>query len=213
MLETLKSKLICLLNELPKNNLVCLTSGNVSIRDVDTGLVLIKPSGIPFSDILEEDIVILKENGEIVEGKRKPSSDTFSHLYIYRNMKKINGIVHTHSCYATCFAALGWNIPVFFTETAEEFGGEIPCSDFVLIGDEQIGEQVVRFGKQCNSILLKKHGVFTIAETGRRAVDLAILTENSARIAWLALQLGQPEKIDPQDIEKLFDRQQNVYGQ
>jgi len=213
MLETLKSKLIYLLNELPKNNLVCLTSGNVSLRDVDTGLILIKPSGIPFSDILEEDIVILKENGEIVEGKRKPSSDTFSHLYIYRNMKEINGIVHTHSCYATCFAALGWNIPVFITETAEEFGGEIPCSDFVLIGDEQIGEQVVRFGKQCNSVLLKKHGVFTIAENGRRAVDLAILTENSARIAWLALQLGQPEKIDPQDIEKLFDRQQNVYGQ
>jgi len=213
MLENLKSKLITFLNELPENNLVCLTSGNVSMRDVNTGLILIKPSGIPFEYIHENDVVVLKENGEIVEGDRKPSSDTVSHLFIYRNMKEINGIVHTHSNYATSFAALGWNIPVYVTETAEEFGGEIPCSDFVLIGDEKIGEQVVRYAKHSKAVLLKKHGVFAIGETCRRAVDLAILTENSARIAWLTLQLGNPEKINAEDIARLYDRQQNVYGQ
>jgi L-ribulose-5-phosphate 4-epimerase len=213
MLKNLKRELLTLLNELPKNNLVCLTSGNVSLRDVNTGLILIKPSGMPFEDIQENDFVVLKENGEVVEGSRKPSSDTLSHLFIYRQMKEVNGIVHTHSNYATSFAALGWPIPVFVTETAEEFGGEIPCSDFVLIGDEKIGEQVVRYAKHSKSVLLKKHGVFTIGETGRRAVDLAILTENSARVAWLALQLGNPEKIKPEDVARLYDRQQNIYGQ
>ncbi len=213
MLEKLKHELIDLLNELPAHNLVCLTSGNVSLRDRASGLILIKPSGMPFESIHEQDIVVLEQDGQVVEGGRKPSSDTFSHLYIYRNMPHVNGIVHTHSMFATSFAALGRNIPVCITETAEEFGGEIPCTDFVLIGDEHIGQQVVKYGQHCKAVLLKKHGVFTFAETARKAVDLAILVENSAHIAWLALQLGQPDGIAPEDIQQLYDRQQNVYGQ
>lgn len=213
MLKKLKHELIDLLNELPAHNLVCLTSGNVSIRDQASGLILIKPSGMPFESIHGEDIVILDPGGQIVDGRRKPSSDTFSHLYIYRHMPHVNGIVHTHSMYAASFAALGRDIPVYITETAEEFGGEVPCTDFVLIGDEQIGQQVVKYGQHRSAVLLKKHGVFTFAATARRAVDLAILVENSAHIAWLALQLGQPEGITPEDIRQLYDRQQNVYGQ
>ncbi len=125
----------------------------------------------------------------------------------------MNGIVHTHSRYAAVFAALGKNIPVVITETAEEFGGEIPCSDFVLIGDEETGKQVVKYGEGCNAVLLKKHGVFTFAPTARRAVDLAVLAENSAFIA-CALQMGNPEGIGAQDIKALYYyRQQNIYGQ
>lgn len=213
MLDELKEELIFLLQELPKNNLVCLTSGNVSVRDVETGLIIIKPSGIPFGEIRENHLVVMERSGEIVEGVCKPSSDTQSHLYIYQHLNEVNGIVHTHSMYATSFAALGQNIPVFITETAEEFGGEIPCADFVLIGDNEIGKQVVKYGKNSKSVLLKKHGIFTFAESPRRAVDLAILTENSAHIAWLALQLGKPEGIGPEDIKALYYRQQNVYGQ
>ncbi len=213
MLEDLKKELVNLLQELPAHDLVCLTSGNVSIRDQQSGLVLIKPSGVPYNQIDEAKIVVLDIDGNIVEGTCKPSSDTASHLYIYQHRADVNGIVHTHSRYAAVFAALGKNIPVVITETAEEFGGEIPCSDFVLIGDSEIGKQVVKYGENCNAVLLKKHGVFTFAPTAQRAVDLAVLVENSAFIAWHALQMGDPEGIGAQDIKALYYRQQNIYGQ
>ncbi|HOJ00443.1 MAG TPA: L-ribulose-5-phosphate 4-epimerase [Anaerolineaceae bacterium] len=213
MLEALKKEMVELLKELPQNGLVCLTSGNVSARDAKTGLVMIKPSGVPYEQLDESKLVVLNLDGKVVEGSYKPSSDTASHLYIYQNRQDVNGIVHTHSAYATVFAALGKNIPVLTTETAEEFGGEIPCAEFVLIGDDEIGKQVVLYGERCNAVLLKKHGVFTFAATPRRAVDLAILTENSARIAWLILQMGEPDGIGAEEIKALYYRQQNIYGQ
>jgi len=213
MLEELKKELVNLLLELPGNQLVCLTSGNVSIRDTKTGLILIKPSGVPYDQIDESKIVVLDIDGNVVEGTCKASSDTASHLYIYQHREDVNGIVHTHSRYAAVFAALGKSIPVVITETAEEFGGEIPCSEFVLIGDSEIGKQVVKYGENCNAVLLKKHGVFTFAASARRAVDLAILTENSAFIAWHTLQMGNPEGFSAEEIQALYYRQQNVYGQ
>jgi len=213
MLEELKMELVSLLLELPRNQLVCLTSGNVSIRDTKTGLILIKPSGVPYDQIEPSKVVVLDIDGNVVEGTCKPSSDTASHLYIYQQRTDVNGIVHTHSRFAAVFAALGKNIPVVITETAEEFGEEIPCSDFVLIGDSEIGKQVVKYGENCNAVLLKKHGVFTFAPTAHRAVDLAILVENTAFIAWHALQMGNPEGFSPEEIQALYYRQQNVYGQ
>lgn len=213
MLEELKKEMVGLLQELPKNNLVCLTSGNVSARDTQSGLVVIKPSGVPYGQLDESKLVVLTLDGKVVEGNYKPSSDTASHLYIYQNRSDVNGIVHTHSMYATVFAALGKNIPVLITETAEEFGGEIPCASFVLIGDSEIGKQVVKYGEHSNVVLLKKHGVFTFAVSPRKAVDLAILAENSAHIAWLVLQAGTPEGIGDEEIKTLYYRQQNIYGQ
>jgi len=121
--------------------------------------------------------------------------------------------VHTHSPYATAFAAVGKPIPVLFAETAEEFGGQIPCSDFELIGDEAIGAQVIKYGRDTNAVLLKKHGLFTFAQTVERAADLAILAENSAHIAWLSMQLCAQEEISDEDIQSLYYRQQNIYGQ
>jgi L-ribulose-5-phosphate 4-epimerase len=213
MLEELKKEMVGLLQELPKNNLVCLTSGNVSARDPQSGLVVIKPSGVPYDQLDESKLVVLTLDGKIVEGNYKPSSDTASHLYIYQNRSDVNGIVHTHSMYATVFASLGKNIPVLITETAEEFGGEIPCADFVLIGDSEIGKQVVKYGERCNAVLLKKHGVFTFAASPRKAVDLAILAESSAHIAWLILQVSTPDEIGDEEIKALYYRQQNIYGQ
>jgi len=213
MLSELKNELVGLLNELPENQLVCLTSGNISARDKETGLIVIKPSGVPYKQIKENHMVVLDLDGEIVEGDCKPSSDTQSHLYIYKHRNDVNGIAHTHSKYATTFAALGKNIPVFITETAEEFGGNIPCSEFVLIGDNEIGRQVVKYGKSCNVVLLKKHGVFSFGDSPKKALDLAILAENSAQIAWLILQIGNPDEISEEDINALYYRQQNIYGQ
>ena len=213
MLEDLKFRVSKLLAELPENNLVCSTGGNVSARDPESGYIVIKPSGVSYAELSPDSLVVVDEQGRKIEGKFKPSSDTASHLYIYKNMPEINGIAHTHSPYATAFAAAEKPIPVLFTETAEEFGGEIPLSEFVLIGDEAIGEQVVKFGSKTKAIVLRRHGIFTIGASPEKAVDLAILAENSAFTAWLSIHLSPPTPLSEKDIQALYYRQQNVYGQ
>lgn len=213
MLEKIKIRVSRLLAKLPENHLVCSTGGNVSARDPESGYMVIKPSGVPYEDLSPEALVVVDAQGNRVEGKYKPSSDTASHLYIYQKMPEINGIVHTHSPYATAFAAAERPIPVVFSETAEEFGGEIPLAEFVLVGDEAIGEQVVKYGSKTKAVILRKHGIFTIGPTPEKAVDLAILAENSAFVAWLSFHLNPYAPLSEKDIQTLYYRQQNVYGQ
>ncbi len=213
MLEQLKEQVWKLHLELPKNELVKWTGGNVSARDPESGLVVIKPSGVLYDELRPEDHVVVNLEGEIVEGSLKPSSDTASHLYIYRNRPDVNGVVHTHSPYATAFAAVGQPIPVYLTAIADEFGGPIPCAGFALIGGEEIGRQVVEHIGTSAAVLLKNHGVFTIGPTVRDAVKAAVMVEDVARAVWLALQLGQPDEIPAEDVAKLHDRYMNVYGQ
>lgn len=213
MLEQLKEQLWKLHLELPKNNLVTWTSGNVSARDPESGMVVIKPSGITFEDLRPEHHVVVNLEGDIVEGTLKPSSDTASHLYIYRHRPDVNGIVHTHSPYATAFAALGRPIPVYLTAMADEFGGPIPCGGFALIGGEEIGQQVIEHIGNSPACLLKNHGVFTVGPNARAAVKAAVMTEDVARSTWLALQLGQPDEISPENVAKLHYRYTHEYGQ
>jgi L-ribulose-5-phosphate 4-epimerase len=213
MLEQLKEQVWKLHLELPKNDLVRWTGGNVSARDPETNLVVIKPSGVMYDDLRPEDHVVLDLEGDIREGELKPSSDTASHLYIYRHRPDVNGIVHTHSPYATAFAALGKPIPVYLTAIADEFGGPIPCAGFALIGGEEIGQQVVEHIGHSPAVLLKNHGVFTVGRTVRDAVKAAVMVEDVARAVWLALQLGQPDEIPADDVVKLHHRYTNVYGQ
>ena len=213
MLEQLKEQLWKLHLELPKNGLVKWSGGNVSARDPESGLVVIKPSGVLYEDLRPEDHVVLDLQGKVVEGKLKPSSDTASHLYIYRQRPDVNGVVHTHSGYATAFAALGRPIPVYLTAMADEFGGPIPCAGFALIGGEEIGRQVVEHIGNSPAVLLKNHGVFTVGPTARAAVKAAVMTEDVARATWLALQLGQPDEIPAEDVAKLHHRYVHEYGQ
>lgn len=213
MLEHLKEEVYRLHLELPKNNLVVWTGGNVSARDPETGLVVIKPSGIRYEELRPEHHVVVNLQGDVVEGHLKPSSDTASHLYIYRHRPEVNGVVHTHSPYATAFAALGRPIPVYLTAMADEFGGPIPCAGFALIGGEEIGQQVVEHIGKSPAVLLKHHGVFTVGPTAEAAVKAAVMVEDAARTVWLALQLGQPEEIPPEDVAKLHHRYTQAYGQ
>jgi len=213
MLERLRAQVHKLNLELPKNGLVAWTSGNVSARDPETGHVVIKPSGVKYEDLGPEQLVILDADGEIVEGDLKPSSDTASHLYIYRHRPDVNGVVHTHSPYATAFAALGRPILVYLTAMADEFGGPVPCGGFALIGGEQIGQVVVESIGSSPAVLLKNHGVFAIGKTAEAAVKAAVMVEDVARTVWLALQLGQPDEIPPEDVAKLHHRYTHVYGQ
>ncbi len=205
---------VCQLNlELPKNNLVAWTSGNVSARDPETGWMVIKPSGIMFADLTPENMVVLDLDGQVLEGDLKPSSDTYSHLYIYRDRPDVNGVVHTHSRYATAFAALGRPIPVYLTAQADEFGMAIPCGGFALIGNEDIGRVVCETIGDCTAVLLKNHGVFTIGKNAKSAVKSAVMLEDIAATIWLALQLGVPAEIPAEDVKQLNWRYQNVYGQ
>ena len=213
MLEQLKEEIYKLHLELPKNHLVTWTGGNVSARDPESGLVVIKPSGIPYDELRPEHHVVVDLEGDVVEGTLKPSSDTASHLYIYRHRPDVNGVVHTHSPYATAFAALGRPIPVYLTAIADEFGCAIPCAGFALIGDETIGQQVIEHIGTCRAVLLKHHGVFTVGPTATAAVKAAVMVEDIAHTVWIALQIGQPEEIPPEVVAKLHHRYTHVYGQ
>jgi L-ribulose-5-phosphate 4-epimerase len=213
MLEDLKKQVTLLNQALPKNNLVAWTSGNVSARDPQTGYVVIKPSGVAFEDLKPEQMVVLDQGGKVLEGELMPSSDVYSHLYIYRHRADVGGVVHTHSRYATAFAALGRPIPVVLTAMADEFGGPIPCGGFALIGDEAIGKVVVESIGDSPSVLLKNHGVFAIGKNATAAVKAAVMTEDLAATTWLAMQMGQPESISPENVAKLHQRYISVYGQ
>jgi L-ribulose-5-phosphate 4-epimerase len=213
MLEAIREE-VCRLNvALPANNLVVWTSGNVSVRDPESGYVVIKPSGVRFEDLQPEHMVVTDLDGHTIEGDLNPSSDTGSHLYIYRCLPQVNGVVHTHSNYATAFAALGKPIPPVLTAIGDEFGGPIPCGGFALIGDEEIGKIVVETIGQSPACLLKNHGVFAVGPTGEKALKAAVMVEDAAKTVSIALQLGQPDEISAEDLDKLHRRYTNVYGQ
>jgi L-ribulose-5-phosphate 4-epimerase len=212
-LETLRRELAELHDELPRNGLVTWTGGNVSVRDPESGLVAIKPSGVRYGELTTESMVVVDLDGAIVEGELKPSSDTASHLYIYRHRSDVNGVVHTHSRYATAFAAVGRPIPDYLTAQADEFGGEIPCAGFAIVGDESIGAQVVEGIGRSPAVLLKNHGVFTIGPTAAAAVKTAVMVEDIAATVWLALQIGTPDALPDDVVEQLHRRYSTVYGQ
>lgn len=208
--------MVCALNqELPRNNLTVWTTGNLSARDPQTNLVVIKPSGVRYDDLTPENMVVVDLEGRVVEGDLKPSSDTASHCYIYRHKPEVNGVVHTHSRYATAFAALGREIPCVLTGMGDEFGGPIPCGGFALIGGEEIGQEVVRCLATTHSpaVLMQNHGVFTVGPSAAAALKAAVMAEDSAATVWAAMQIGAPLPIPEDLIAKLHDRYTNVYGQ
>ncbi|MBC7810356.1 MAG: L-ribulose-5-phosphate 4-epimerase [Burkholderiales bacterium] len=214
-LQALREEVNRLHAELPDNKLVAWTSGNVSARDPETGLIVIKASGVKFKDLTPENMVIVDENANIVEGDLKASSDTASHCYIYREMPDVFGIVHTHSRHAAAFSTLGRSIPCVLTAMADEFGGEIPCAGFAMIGGEEIGREVVRVltGSRSPAALLQNHGVFTIGKNADSAVKAAVMCEDVAATVWTAMQMGTPIPLKPEDIERLYQRYTYVYGQ
>jgi L-ribulose-5-phosphate 4-epimerase len=215
MLATMREEVCRLHALLPANQLVAWTSGNISARDPETGLIAIKPSGVAYEDLTPESLVVIDHEGAVVEGPLSPSSDTASHCYIYRHMPQVHGIVHTHSRYATAFAALGREIPCVLTAIADEFGGPIPCGGLVPIGGEEIGREVVACLEHSRSpaVLLQSHGVFTVGPTASAAVKAAVMTEDNAAIVWHALVLGQPLELSAELIDRLHERYTRHYGQ
>jgi L-ribulose-5-phosphate 4-epimerase len=201
--------------ELPRNGLVAWSSGNVSARVPGADLLVIKPSGLRYDELTPDNMVVCDLSGTVVDGDLVPSSDTAAHAYVYREMPEVGGVVHTHSSYACAWAARREPIPCVLTGMADEFGGEIPVGPFALIGNDDIGRGIVATlrGHRSRAVLMASHGVFTIGTDARSAVKTAVLCEDVARSVHLAFQLGKPDPLPPADIDRLYERYQNVYGQ
>ena len=201
--------------ELTRYQLVVWTAGNVSARVPGQDLLVIKPSGVSYDDLTPANMVVCDLHGVVVDGEHAPSSDTEAQAYVYREMPHVGGVVHTHSTYATAWAARGEAVPCVLTMAADEFGGEIPVGPFAIIGDDSIGRGIVETlrGSRSPAVLMQNHGVFTVGPTARAAVKAAVMCEDVARTVHISRQLGSPLAIDQPHIDSLHDRYQNVYGQ
>jgi L-ribulose-5-phosphate 4-epimerase len=201
--------------ELVRNQLVVWTAGNVSARVPGADLLVIKPSGVSYEEITPDRMVVTDLAGKLVDGEHNPSSDTAAHAYVYQHMPHVGGVVHTHSTYATAWAARGEAIPCVLTMIADEFGGEIPVGPFALIGDDSIGRGIVETLRSHRSpaVLMRNHGVFTVGKSARAAVKAAVMCEDVARTVHIARQIGTPIPIAQPDVDSLYARYQNVYGQ
>jgi L-ribulose-5-phosphate 4-epimerase len=217
--DAAKERVARLHAELIRWELVVWTAGNVSerVKGVDGApdLLVIKPSGVSYDELDADAMVVTDLEGELVEGDRNPSSDTAAHAYVYAHMPEVNGVVHTHSTYATAWAARGEEIPCVLTMMGDEFGGAIPVGPFAIIGDDSIGRGIVETlsGHRSKAVLMRNHGPFTIGGDAKEAVKAAVLLEEVARTVHISRQLGDPIALPPQIVDSLFDRYQNVYGQ
>lgn len=208
--------------QLPRAGLVTMHSGNVSGIDRESGLILIKPSGVDYEHLQPEDLSIVDLSGNPVASEvvpdgisstLKPSVDTVHHSLLYKEDPSFGGIAHTHSNYATAWAAIGKPIPCALTAIADEFGGDIPCTPYIDNQGQSIANAIMEHRSRGPAILLGAHGVFTFAETPRKALKAAIMLEDAAKTLWLARQLGPVESMSPEEIEKWWNRYHSSYGQ
>jgi len=213
--QAMRTEVAALHAELPRNNLIVWTAGNVSARVPEADLLVIKPSGVSYDELTADTMVVCDLDGNLVDGEHAPSSDTAAHAYVYRHMPDVHGVVHTHSTYATAWCARAEPIPCVLTMIADEFGGAIPVGPFALIGDDSIGRGIVDTlrGSSSLAVLMRNHGVFTIGASAKAAVKAAIMCEDVARTVHIARQLGPVLPIAETDIGTLYHRYQNVYGQ
>jgi L-ribulose-5-phosphate 4-epimerase len=208
-------KEVCWANQmLPAQGLVTMHSGNASGYLPDQDLLVIKPSGMDYDQITPENLVAVRvSTGEVLTPGTRPSVDLPHHLFLYRNMPEVRGVIHTHSNYATAFAAVGRPVPLVLTAIADEFGAEIPCAPYIDNEGEHIGEAIMKYRNRAPSILMGNHGVFAWGASPKSALKAAVMTEDVAKTVWLSMQIGIPAVIPPEEAEKWYDRYHNRYGQ
>jgi L-ribulose-5-phosphate 4-epimerase len=206
---------VCYVNRmLPAAGLVTMHSGNASGLDRASGRLLIKPSGVDYDKLQAQDLVEVNlQTGEVIQGGLRPSVDLPHHLFLYRNLPEVCGVVHTHSNCATAFAVVGRPIPLCLTAIADEFGTEIPCAPYVDNEGDHIGQTILRYRNRAPAILLGNHGTFAWGPSPKAALKAAVMTEDVAKTVLLAMQLGQPREIPPEEAEKWYDRYHRRYGQ
>ncbi|HOW10406.1 MAG TPA: L-ribulose-5-phosphate 4-epimerase [Bacteroidales bacterium] len=227
MLEKLKREVFQANIELVKHGLVIHTWGNVSGKDKETGLIIIKPSGVSYSSLREEDMVVLDSAGNKVEGKYKPSTDAPTHLYLYKAWPSLGGIVHTHSAFATAWAQAGRDIPPLGTTHADHFYGVVPCTR-ELTADEVEADYELNTGKviverlsgldplDLPSALVNRHGPFCWGPDAGEAVYNAVALEEIAKMAFYTVLLKKSEPVESYLLNKHFRRKHGkdaYYGQ
>ncbi|MCD8282458.1 MAG: L-ribulose-5-phosphate 4-epimerase [Prevotella sp.] len=227
MLEELKEKVYRANLDLVRHGLVIFTWGNVSAVDRETGLVVIKPSGVSYETMTAADMVVVDLEGNVVEGNLKPSSDTPTHLILYKAFAGIGGVVHTHSTYATAWAQAGRDIPNIGTTHADYFHGDIPCTPDMTrteVGgayEKETGNVIVRRFEGLNpvhtpGVLVKNHGPFAWGTDAADAVHNAVVMEQVAKMAYIAFAINPALTMNPLLIEKHFSRKHGpnaYYGQ
>lgn len=212
MLKELRQEVYESLMELPKNRLVTMHSGTVSGRDPESGLIVIKPTGFRYDRLTPDDLLVIDQDGNIIEGDLRPSSDTGTHLYVFKHRSDVNGIVHTHSPYASIFGVLGKPIPPVNTSAAM-LGGEIPVGGYAPVGGEDIGSEIIAKIGNCSAIVMQNHGVYTIASTVWKATIAAVEVEDLAKIANYALLHGNPIILTDEEVEEFRNIYATLYGQ
>lgn len=198
---------------LPANDLIAWTSGNASAIDRDAGVIVIKPSGVLYDELTVEKMVVVDLDGSIVQGDLAPSADTATHLYLYRQRPDVGAVIHTHSVYATAWAAAGEPIPAYLTSMADVFGGPVPCGDYVEIGSEAIGEEVLRVAGRSPAVLMRNHGVFCLDSSLRTALRAAVMVEEVAKTCYLARTIGNPQPLPDSELQRQHAFYTDRYGQ
>jgi L-ribulose-5-phosphate 4-epimerase len=206
---------VCWANKmLPECGLVTMHSGNASGIDRESGVLVIKPSGMDYDKITPENLVAVElETGRVIDSTLRPSVDLPHHIFLYKHLPEVGGVIHTHSNYATAFAAVHLPVPLVLTAIADEFGCEIPCAPYVDNEGEHIGEAILKYRNRAPAILMGNHGVFAWGSSAKSAFKAAVMTEDVAKTVHLAKQIGNPILIPPEEAEKWYDRYHNRYGQ
>ena len=212
MLSELRQEVYESLLELPKNHLVTMHSGTVSGRDPASGLIVIKPTGFRYDKLTPADLIVIDIDGKIIEGKLKPSSDTETHLYMYKHRGDVYGIVHTHSPFASIFAVLGKPIPPVMTSAAL-LGGEIPIGGYAPVGGEDIGSEIMSKIGDCKAIVMQNHGVYTFAPTVWKATVYAVEVEDLAKIAHYSMLHDSPIVLSDEQVKEYQNIYATYYGQ
>lgn len=213
MLEALKEEVCEQNHELPKAGLVVGSGGNVSARDPETGLIVIKPSGVKFAKLTPDTMVVVDAEGAVVEGEMKPSVDTGVHCYIYRHRADVLGITHTHSPYATSFAARGERIPAVLTPITHYLGRDVPCTRYAAPGYVETGKAIIEAAEGGWAVLARAHGVFTMGTSATESTSIAMYLEEAAKTVHLAMTRGPVEELPPEEIERCYEWFRDCYGQ
>lgn len=213
MLEKLKEEVCEQNHELPNNDLVVGSGGNVSGRDPETGLIVIKPSGVKFAKLTPQSMVVVDIEGNVIEGDKKPSVDTGIHLYIYKNRADVFGITHTHSPYASSFAARGERIPAIMTPITHMLGRDVPCSRYATPGEVDTGQAIIEAADGGWAVLVKAHGVFTMGKSATEATAFAMYLEEAAMTTHLAIVRGPVEELPQDEIDRCYNWFRKNYGQ
>lgn len=213
LLARLRAEVVGVGRRLLQTGLVVGTSGNVSARDPETGLMAISPSGMEYDRIEAEDVPVVDHRGRPVEGRRRPSTELPTHLAIYRERRDVAAIVHTHSPYATVLAVLGWSLPPILGEAAGVFGGEVRVAEYATTGSELLGRYTVEALEGRQAVLMKNHGAIAVGESLLEALHVAWVLESTARVYWAARVAGPVLELPPDEVIRIRHGYLTNYGQ